>query len=166
MLNLGNDLVGIAAKNGKFLWNYNKVANGTANIPTCIVKDDLVFCTTGYGAGAALLQLVPPSAGGIQATERYFLRGNVLQNHHGGVVLVGDYIYGGHGHENGLPFCLNMKSGEFAWKPVRGAGDGSGGAVPLTSTLATNPSPQKTVGSPAKVRSAAPGVVGKSGERV
>ena len=38
---------------GKFLWGYNDVANGTANIPTPIVSGDYVFCSTGYGTGAA-----------------------------------------------------------------------------------------------------------------
>jgi outer membrane protein assembly factor BamB len=129
LLGQSKGVVGVDAKTGKFLWNYNRISNGTANIPTPIVKGDLVFCSTGYGAGAALLQLVPSSDGGIQATERYFLKGNVLQNHHGGMVLIGDYVYGGHGHGNGSPFCLNIKSGEFAWKPVRGAGDGSAAVV-------------------------------------
>jgi outer membrane protein assembly factor BamB len=129
LLGASKGVVGIDAQTGKFLWNYNRIANGTANIPTPIVKDDLVFCSTGYGSGAALLQLVLSSEGGIQAKELYFLGGNVLQNHHGGMVRVGDYIYGGHGHNNGLPFCINMQSGKFAWKPVRGAGSGSAAVV-------------------------------------
>ncbi len=118
-------LIGVDAETGKFLWNYQKIANGTANIPTAIVKDDLVFTSTGYGAGAALLKLVPDGKGGITAQEQYFLKGNQLQNHHGGVIMLGDYIYGGHGHNNGMPFCLNWKTGKFAWAPERGPGNGS-----------------------------------------
>jgi outer membrane protein assembly factor BamB len=129
LLGARKGVVGIDAQTGKFLWNYNRIANGTANIPTPIVKDDLVFCSTGYGSGAALLQLVPSGDGEIKAKERYFLDGNVLQNHHGGMVRVGDHIYGGHGHNNGFPFCIDMKSGKFAWKPVRGAGGGSAAVV-------------------------------------
>jgi outer membrane protein assembly factor BamB len=122
-------LVGVEATKGKFLWNYYRIANGTANIPTSIVKGDKVFCSTGYGVGAALLQLIPDGNGGCKAKELYFLPGNKLQNHHGGMVLLGDYIYGGHGHNQGNPFCLNMESGEFAWKPQRGPGDGSAAVV-------------------------------------
>lgn len=110
-------LVGVEARKGKFLWSYRKIANGTANIPTALVKGDEVFCSTGYGAGAALLQLVPDGEGGCSVKELYFLNGNTLQNHHGGMVLLGDYIYGGHAHNQGLPFCLNMESGKFAWQP-------------------------------------------------
>jgi outer membrane protein assembly factor BamB len=51
--------------------------------------------------------------------------GNKLQNHHGGVVMLGDYIYGGHGHGQGAPFCLEWKTGKFAWGPER---DGRGSA--------------------------------------
>jgi outer membrane protein assembly factor BamB len=118
-------LIGVDAQTGKFLWNYRKVANGTANIPTAIVKDDFVFTSTGYGTGTALLKLVPDGKGGIQAVEQYFLKGKELQNHHGGVVMLGDYVYGGHGHNQGLPFCLEWRTGKFAWQPQRGVGNGS-----------------------------------------
>jgi outer membrane protein assembly factor BamB len=129
LLGRSGGIVGVAASDGRLLWRYNKMANGTANIPTPVVRGDLVFTSTGYGAGSALLQLVSNQAGGIEVKERYFLKGRVLQNHHGGVILVGDYLYGGHGHNDGQPFCLNLKTGEFAWPPRRGPGAGSAAVV-------------------------------------
>lgn len=120
----GGGLVGVDAKTGALLWNYPKIANGTANIPTSLVQGDLVFCSTGYGTGAALLKMIP-SGDGIRIEEQYFFKGNQLQNHHGGMVLLGDYVYGGHGHNQGHPFCLNMKTGKFAWGPKENVGDGS-----------------------------------------
>lgn len=126
----GKGLVGVEAKSGKLLWSYTRVANGTGNIPTAIIKGDLVFATSGYGTGSALLKLVADGKGGVTAQEQYFLKGNVLQNHHGQVVLVGDYVYGGHGHNEGHPFCLHMESGKFAWGPVFGEKHpGSGSAA-------------------------------------
>jgi outer membrane protein assembly factor BamB len=122
-------LVGVEANTGKLLWNYKRMANNTANIPTPLVHGDRVFASTGYNAGAALLKLVPDGQGGVQAKEEYFLKGGQLQNHHGGMVMLGDYIYGGHGHGNGMPFCLNWKTGKFAWGPERGAGNGSAAAL-------------------------------------
>lgn len=122
-------LVGVDASNGKFLWNYRKIGNGTANIPTAIVRGNLVFTSTGYGAGAALLQLVPDGQGGVEAKELYFKRGNQLQNHHGGTILLGDYLYGGHGHNQGQPFCLHLKTGQFAWGPENSPGNGSAAVV-------------------------------------
>ena len=74
------------------------------------------------------MQLVP-EGDGIKAKEVYHLKGTTLENLHGGFVLVGDKIYGGHGQSDGQPFCLDMKSGKFDWKPVRGAGKGSAGVV-------------------------------------
>ena len=46
LLGSGKGLVGVDAETGKFLWNYKKVANGTANIPTAVVKGDFVFTST------------------------------------------------------------------------------------------------------------------------
>ena len=129
LLGKSKGVVGVDANTGKFLWNYAKVANGTANIPTSIVKGDLVFCTTGYlDGGSALLKLVPKD-GGITAQEIYYHSSEELQNHHGGVVLVGEHLYGGHGHNDGQPFCMEMKTGRIAWKESRGAGSGSAAVV-------------------------------------
>ena len=117
-------LVGVNAANGKFLWNYNGAAGGSAQIPTPIVQGDLVFTATGFSGGSSLVQLVP-EGDGIKAKEVYHIKGATLENLHGGFVLVGDKIYGGHGQSDGQPFCLDLKSGKFDWKPVRGAGKGS-----------------------------------------
>lgn len=125
---LRSGIVGVAAEDGRFLWRYDRIGNGTANIPTPLVWDNLVFCSTAYGTGSALLRLHRQGQG-IRVEEVYFLKGKVLQNHHGGLVRVGDYIYGGHGHNAGLPFCLHWKTGHFAWGPVRGPGEGSAAVV-------------------------------------
>jgi outer membrane protein assembly factor BamB len=57
--------------------------------------------------------------------EVYYKRNHEVQNHHGGMVLIGDHIYMGHGHNNGLPLCLQMQTGRVLWGPQRGAGTGS-----------------------------------------
>jgi len=122
---MGRGLVGVRADDGAFLWGYNRVANSTANISTPIIKDDLVFDSTSYGQGAALVQLSADGAGKVKATERYFLDGNTLQNHHGGFVLIDGVLYGGHGQTNGFPFALDMATGKMLWPRTRGAGVGS-----------------------------------------
>ncbi len=105
---VGRGLVSYAAEDGRLLWSYNRIANGTANIPTPIVDGDFVFCSTGYGTGAALLRLRRGDDGGVKAEEVYFLDAKKLQNHHGGMVKVGPYIYCGHGHNKGFPICVEM----------------------------------------------------------
>ncbi|HZZ70878.1 MAG TPA: PQQ-binding-like beta-propeller repeat protein [Pirellulales bacterium] len=120
---MGRGVVGVRAKDGKQLWSYNKIANGTANIPTVLVKDNYVFTSTGYGdGGSALLKLSPGENGGVEMHEEYYLGAKDLQNHHGGMVMLGDYIYGGHGHSNGFPFCLEWKTGKVLYNHDRGPG--------------------------------------------
>lgn len=121
---VGRGVIGVDAKSGKALWGYNRAANGTANVPTPLIKDDFVFCSTGYGTGAALLRL-SGRRGQINAEEVYFKDGKELQNHHGGMILLGDHVYMGHGHNNGFPVCVNLRTGRDAWRQGRGPGTGS-----------------------------------------
>ncbi len=110
----GRGLFGIRASDGKILWNYNRIANDVANIPTPVVRGDYVFSSTSYGTGAALLKL-ERAAGGVDAKEVYFLNAPTFQNHHGGFILLGDYLYAGHGHNNGFPICLEFRTGRVRW---------------------------------------------------
>jgi outer membrane protein assembly factor BamB len=111
---IGRGLIGVRADDGKLLWSYNRVANDVANIATPVVRGDYVFASTGYGTGAALLKLVK-TAEGVDAQEVYFLDAKTFQNHHGGFVLVGDFLYSGHGHNNGFPICLEFLTGKVRW---------------------------------------------------
>lgn len=121
---IGHGLIGVRADDGKFLWGYGKVANGTANIPTPIVRGNYVFDSTGYQTGAALLKLSAEGSG-VKAEEVWFLGPTKLQIHHGGMVLVGDYLYGGTGHNAGAPICVDLLSGKIKWKEDHGPGTGS-----------------------------------------
>lgn len=123
---MGRGLVGIRASDGKFLWGYNRVANGVANVATPIVRGDLVFASTGYQTGSALIELERAGDGGVRAKERYFLDAKTLQNHHGGLVLVGDHLYAGHGQNKGFPICVELETGKVAWGgDIRNAGTDS-----------------------------------------
>jgi outer membrane protein assembly factor BamB len=122
---LGRGLAAFRASDGKFLWGYNRIANDVANIPTPVVRGNFVFTSTGYQTGAALLEL-GPQGDGVAAREVYFLPSGTFQNHHGGLVLVGDHIYAGHGHGKGFPICIDLKTGKVAWGgDIRNAGTGS-----------------------------------------
>lgn len=122
---MGRGLVGVRADNGQFLWGYNRVANDVANIATPIVSGDLVFASTGYQTGSALLKLEKTPAG-VNVREVYFLEAKTLQNHHGGLVLVDGRVYAGHGHNMGLPICVELQTGKVLWGgDTRNAGTGS-----------------------------------------
>lgn len=110
--------VGVRASDGKLLWRYEPVANRTANIATPVFSENKVFYTTGYGTGCALLSLKPQSKT-LQAEEVYFSR--EMQNHHGGVVLVGGHIYG---FSQSILSCIEFATGKMMWKD-RSVGKGS-----------------------------------------
>jgi outer membrane protein assembly factor BamB len=110
--------VGVRASDGKLLWRYRPVANGTANIATPIFQDNKVFYTSAYGTGGALLGLTA-QGGEVKAQEIYFTR--EMQNHHGGVVLVNGYLYG---FNNAILTCLEFATGKLMWRS-RSVGKGS-----------------------------------------
>jgi outer membrane protein assembly factor BamB len=211
---VGRGVVSVQASDGKILWAYNRIANGTANIPTPLAWDDYVFTSTGYGTGAALLKVTradaakttepAPVSGAekiaghqkkladlnaeitrrrearaktqegspeydkaneavqsikpdIATAERelakargtpdvvegpkaisgsplaieevYFLEAGAFQNHHGGMVRIGDHIYAGKGHNNGFPICLEWKTGKPTWDKGRGPGKESAAVI-------------------------------------
>jgi outer membrane protein assembly factor BamB len=125
---VGRGLIGVDANSGKFLWGFNQIANLRANIPTPIVYKDLVFAANGYHAGSACLKLTADGKGGVSAEEVYSLSGSRFQNHHGGIIRVGEHIFGGHGSNNGLPTCVELETGKVVWKR-RGPGTGSAAVV-------------------------------------
>ena len=102
--------IGVRASDGKLMWHYEKVANRTANCTTPIYSDNHVFYTSAYGTGCALLEL-KANKGMIDAKEVYFSRD--MQNHHGGVVLVKDHLYG---FSASILTCMEFKTGKVAWK--------------------------------------------------
>jgi outer membrane protein assembly factor BamB len=119
---LGRGVIGVEASSGRFLWGYDRIANKIANIATPLVQDDLVFASTGYNTGSALLRLECGGETGVSAREVYFLEHTRLQNHHGGLVLHDGYVYTGTGHNKGFPIAVELATGEAAWGPIRNEG--------------------------------------------
>jgi outer membrane protein assembly factor BamB len=122
---IGRGLIGIEAETGRFLWGYNSVANDIANIATPLVHGNYVFASSGYGTGAALLELSSDGEGGVTAEEVYFLPPETFQNHHGGLILDGGFVFTGTGHNKGFPIAVRLEDGEVAWGPERNAGQSS-----------------------------------------
>src|SRR6266545_3453542 len=110
--------VGVRASDGKLMWRFQPVANGTANVATPVFADNKVFYTSNYGTGAALLGLSAQN-GEVRAEQIYFTR--EMQNHHGGVVLVNGFLYGFH---NTILVCLEFATGKVQWRD-RSVGKGS-----------------------------------------
>lgn len=120
---IGRGVVGVDAATGRFLWGYNRIANNVANVTPPVVRGDYVFATTAYNTGSVLLE-ISREGDAFNAEEVYFLPSREFQNHHGGIVLVGNYVYGGHGPNRGEPTCLDLATGELMWQersPARGS---------------------------------------------
>jgi outer membrane protein assembly factor BamB len=110
--------VGVRASDGKVLWRYEAAANDVANITTPVVSGSLVFYTSAYDTGGGLVNLAA-QGGDLRATEMYFTRD--MQNHHGGVVLVGGTLYG---FTNAILAAIDFVSGRLLWRD-RSVGKGS-----------------------------------------
>ncbi len=116
-------LVGFSATTGQALWTNSSSGNATATIPTPIIKEDLVYHTSAYSTGCVLLRVAATDQG-MQAEEIYFNKN--MQNHHGGVLLIDDTIFGY--RRNGGWLCQDFTSGEILWSQ-RVPGDSSASAI-------------------------------------
>ena len=108
-------LVGVAASDGKFLWQYKAPANGMAiNCSTPLYHDGMLFAASAYGAGGGMVKLTKDDKGTIVPKEAYSTKR--MQNHHGGMIVVGDSLYGANGgNEGGAPICIDFKTGDVQW---------------------------------------------------
>jgi outer membrane protein assembly factor BamB len=112
---LRKGVIAVAAKDGKFLWRFDKDATPT-NATTAIFHDGFLFHTAAGpgGGGTAVLQLTPDGA------KEVFV-GKTLMNHHGGVVRVGDFVYG---TTQTVLACVDFKTGALKWQD-RSVGKGA-----------------------------------------
>jgi outer membrane protein assembly factor BamB len=111
-------LAGLSPNDGAVLWKVRRKGS-TAVIPTPIYSDGYVYVTSGYGIGCNLFKVAHGS--GFTATQVY--ANPVMQNQHGGVVKVGDYLYG-HSESKGWT-CQSFKSGQAVWQEKSKLGKGS-----------------------------------------
>ncbi len=111
----GKGIVGVNAADGKQLWYYAQNGYRTAVIPTPLFADSHVYATADYGAGCDLLKLSPADQG--TKMDKVYANKN-MQNHHGGVVLLGDCIYGcsGNGNARTKWVCQKFKDGTVVYE--------------------------------------------------
>jgi outer membrane protein assembly factor BamB len=107
---LAKGVVGVDAKTGKFLWRYARTFDQAATIPTPVFHDDCVFTSTSRrGTGLNRLRV---NEGMVASEEVYF--NTTKLNSIGGVVLVGDYVYGT--NDKGQLVCMEFKTGKIKWQ--------------------------------------------------
>ena len=105
----GASVSGIAAKDGRLLWRVARDGSrAVASAP--LYKDGFVFVASGYGVGCNAYK-VTGEGGTFNAAEAY--SGKQLQNHHGGMILLGDHVYG-LDDRSGMK-CIELKTGKEVW---------------------------------------------------
>jgi len=115
---LQKGLVGVDAKSGKFLWRYDKTAQGSpANIPTPVGREGFIYSATGRG-GASLIKL-NVMQDSVAVDEVY--ASPKLPTAIGGAILIGNYLFGTTGQ---ALVCAEFKTGEVKWTD-RAVGAGS-----------------------------------------
>ncbi len=113
----GESVAGIDAERGTLLWR--RARRGTTAVcATPVYRDGYLFVTSAYSVGCNAFQI---TYSGGEFRVRNLYAGRQLENHHGGVVLVGDYVYG-FGRRNLK--CIELTTGEVVWEN-RSVGKGS-----------------------------------------
>jgi outer membrane protein assembly factor BamB len=114
-----NRVLSFDPKDGCLLWDYsfgNKRGNNVADV---IINKGLVYASSGYGGGSILLQPQRQTSGKFIVKSVW--TSDVLDNHHGGVLLLNGHLYGS-GHESRGWFCLDFKTGRKMWQsPGKGS---------------------------------------------
>ena len=102
------DVFGVDASNGKLLWSVPFANDRNNNSTDVIFHEGYVLASTGYGKGCILVKLSEQNA---RVTAETVWSSNLLDNHHGGVILLDGHLYGS-GHKSPGWFCLDFMTGE------------------------------------------------------
>lgn len=102
-------LAGLDAKTGKLLWQVDYPGK-VAVIPTPIVKGNKIYVTAGYDTGVSKLIEID-----AQNKPKEIYENTVMRNHHGGVILHNDHIYGYSDINRGNWVCQKFDTGEQVW---------------------------------------------------
>jgi outer membrane protein assembly factor BamB len=118
--------VGVDAVSGQLAWRYLRKPHYPGFvIDTPVVDGNLVYATAGEGAGCDLIRI---EADGNACRPHKLYASKTMANQHGGVVAVGDHVYG---YSEGKGWvCQDFKTGKMIWNEKRKLGRGSIMAVP------------------------------------
>lgn len=103
---------------GKLLWKLDRKGD-IAICSTPLYKDGIVFVGSSYNTGRATALRVTKSGDGFKAEHLYDCD---LANHHGGMIVLGDHVYGtgdfkkGQDRANANLKCVELKTGKIVWE--------------------------------------------------
>lgn len=130
----GTQLVSVSPENGQLYWTYPWETQYDVNAATPVfIAPDKIFISSGYGKGAAVVQVrvmaSPESNDEENGAEKNAVEIRVVEiwknekmkNHFATSVLHGNYLYG---FDNAILKCIDADSGKEKWK-TRGYGKGT-----------------------------------------
>ena len=107
-------LMGLTPDSGRVLWEYPWVTSPDVNASQPIViGDNRVFVSTGYGKGAAVIELTPAVNG---FTVREVWRNIRMKNQFTSSVLHNGFLYG---LDENILACVDAATGDLKWKGGR-----------------------------------------------
>ena len=104
---MASQLVGLDLTDGTVLWSVPWPGR-VAVVPTPICWEDCIYVTSGYGCGCMLVRI------GDDFTTEVAYNNKVMGNHHGGVILLGDHVFG-HSDRKGWT-CQEIATGKSVWR--------------------------------------------------
>ena len=107
-------VVGLTPENGALLWSYSWDTSNGINVSQPIIVDrNRFFISSGYGKGAALVEV---KGSGNSFTASTVWENTNMKNKFNSSVLLNGYIYG---LDEGILVCLDVNTGERKWKEGR-----------------------------------------------
>jgi len=120
-------LVSVEPTSGKEIWRHAfNFAVSTAMTP--VIEGDIVFCSAGYGVGAAACR-VTKQGSNWSVKRLWYERGNTLANHWSSPLVKDGHLYGLFGFKKygACPLmCVELATGKVKWSK---SGFGPGGVV-------------------------------------
>ena len=108
-------LAGITPAGGELLWEFPWKTQYDVNASQpLILGSNRVFISTGYGSGAALIELTPASDGRLGVREMW--RSNRMKNQFTSSLFHDGFIYG---LDESILACIDAATGELKWKGGR-----------------------------------------------
>ena len=107
----GSGLAAITLREGKQVWDVEWKAKGSPNATTPVIKDNLVFITSGSGKGGEVLRV---SQSGVEVVWK----NELIASLHSDPFIIDGHIYGYSGDSNsnkGFFKCVELETGVEKW---------------------------------------------------
>ncbi|MES2466490.1 MAG: PQQ-binding-like beta-propeller repeat protein [Verrucomicrobiota bacterium] len=117
-----NGLMGVAAEDGRVLWEHPRADLRFGGSYTPVVHGSRIFSPNGYGGGMALFNLTP--CGDELMVEEEYHKPFKFDAFHDSTALVGDHVYAF--AAGGKPACIELRTGKVVWEKETAYGTNRG----------------------------------------